>query len=116
MARVTDKWKARPTDIPSPTQFSLRPTVKIAAQIHALTKMFPGRTKTDLINDLLEAGLSQAIDEITGEHELISRLGEDLTLDDYNDEGREFVRLFQEEKQALLDKVEEETRKKGGKE
>jgi hypothetical protein len=26
------------------------------------------------------------------------------------------VRLFQEEKQALLDKVEEESRKKGGKE
>jgi hypothetical protein len=78
--------------------------------------MFPGRTKTDLINDLLEAGLSQAIDEITGESELISRLGEELTLDDYNAEGREFVRLFQEEKQALLDKVEEESRKKGGKE
>lgn len=115
MAKLTDKWKAPPTDPPSPTQFSLRPTVKIAAHIHALTAMFPGRTKTEIINDLLTAGINQAIEEITGESKLYERLGNDVTIDDYNEEGKKFIRIYQQERQALLDKIEEEAKKKGGK-
>ena len=115
MKRITDKWREPKDDIASPTQFSLRPTVIIAAQIHALTKMFPGRTKTEIINALISTGLNQAIDEITGERELFERLGEDITLEDYGPEGREFIKLYQEEKQSLLDKVAEEIPKKGGK-
>ena len=115
MAKLTDKWKAPPTDPPSPTQFSLRPTVKVAAQIHALIRMFPGRTKTELINDLLATGLNQVILEITGEQELYEQFGEDLSIEHYSEEGKQFIRLFQEEKQALLDKIEEDSKKKGGK-
>ena len=116
MGKLIDKWKTPPTDIPSPTQFSLRPTINMAAQIHALTRMFPGRSKTEIINDLLKAGLSQAIEEITGERELFKQLGEEMTLKDYTEEGKEFVRLYQEERQILLNKIEEDSKQKGGKE
>jgi hypothetical protein len=116
MKRITDQWsEPKEDDIPSPTQFSLRPTVKIAAQVHAIAKMYPWRSKTEIINDLISTGLNHAIDEITGDRELFERLGEDLTLEDYSPEGREFIKLYQEEKKALFDKVAEENEKKGGK-
>lgn len=105
MAKITDKWKQLPADAPSPTQFSLRPTITMAAQIHALTTMFPNRTKTEIINDLISIGLKQVIEEITDESTLYMRLGEDLTLDDYGPEGRQFCELFQAELKALQAKA-----------
>jgi hypothetical protein len=116
MKRITDQWsEPKEDDIPSPTQFSLRPTVKIAAQVHAIARMYPWRSKTEIINDLILTGLNQAIDEITGDRELSERLGEDLTPEDYGPKGRELITFYQEEKKALLDKVAEENKKKGGK-
>lgn len=117
MSKLTDKWrKDSEVDIPAPTQFSLRPTVRMTAQIHALMKLFPGQNKTDLINDLLRAGLSLAIEEITGDQEYFKRQGVGReNIEDYEDEeARKFVTYYREELDSALAQVEEIKKKKGG--
>lgn len=40
-------------------QFSIRLPVHVAARINALCDMYPSKTRTDIINDLLAASLDQ---------------------------------------------------------
>lgn len=40
-------------------QFSIRLPVHVAARVSALCEMFPGKTKTDIISDLLSSALDE---------------------------------------------------------
>jgi hypothetical protein len=116
MIKITDKWrKVTGLDVAAPTQFSLRPTIQMTAQIHALMKMFPGQNKTDLMNDLLRVGISKVIEEITGDQEYYKETGE--VRDDYgdNEDAKRFVAYYKLEVEKLLQQVDELSKQKGGK-
>lgn len=118
MANLISKWSKPDTDIPSPTQFSLRPTVKMAAQINALTEMFPQRTKTDIINDLIEFGLKQVREEIAGRHvgtHTASDGKTDLPSYENQEDWDRFMEMVRDQEDQLMEKVQaEESKKKGG--
>lgn len=118
MSRVTDKWrKATDIDMPAPTQFSLRPTIRITAQIHALMKMFPGWSKTDLINDLITVGLTQAITELRDNNKK-ERTDSDLPSDYEGGDIKEFFSYYIAEADVLLaqvDEINKQKREKGKK-
>jgi hypothetical protein len=119
MAGIISKWKKPDTDIPAPTQFSVRPTVKVAAQINALADMFPRRTKTQIINDLIEYGLTQTREEIAGKF-LGAQFEADGVTEFASYENQEewdlFIESRDKQESLLMEKIQaDEAKKKGGK-
>ncbi|RLL49116.1 hypothetical protein D8Y20_13350 [Mariprofundus sp. EBB-1] len=52
-------WEAPDNSRLTPKQFSLRLPVHVAAQLSALCEMYPNKTRTEIIGDLLTAALDQ---------------------------------------------------------
>jgi len=52
-------WTTRDNKRLTSKQFSLRLPVHIAARISALGEMFPGKTRTDIMADLLDSALEE---------------------------------------------------------
>ena len=57
-------WGAPDNSRLTPKQQSFRLAVHIAAKINALCDMYPSKTKTDIVNDLLAAALDDLVDSL----------------------------------------------------
>ena len=57
-------WSAPDNSRLTPKQFSFRLPTHVAAKLAALEEMFPGRSRTQLVGDLLASALSEAADAL----------------------------------------------------
>ena len=68
---LANVWDAPDHSKLTPKQFSLRLPIQVSAKISALCKMFPRKTKTEIIGDLLSTALDQfaeGLDGFNGKH------------------------------------------------
>ena len=56
---LLDDWRQNASGARTSTEYSVRLSVDDAARLHALTDLFPGRTREQLITDLLGAALQE---------------------------------------------------------
>ena len=56
---LLERWREGDADARTATDYSVRLTVDDAARLQALAEMFPGRTREQLITDLLGAALQE---------------------------------------------------------
>jgi hypothetical protein len=61
---LTKVWDAPDHSKLSAKQFSIRLPILINAKISALCEMYPGRTKTAMINDLISTALDQVVEAL----------------------------------------------------
>lgn len=64
---LVDSWTTRDNKRLTSKQFSIRLPVHIAARISALCDMFPGKTRTDIMADLLDSALEE-LEKNLGHH------------------------------------------------
>ena len=57
-------WNAPDHSRLTSKQYTVRLPVRVAAQLSALSEMYPRKTMTDLIGDLLAAGLDQLAEDL----------------------------------------------------
>ena len=57
-------WDAPDNSKLTAKQWSIRLPIHVAAQINALCSIYPNKTKTDIIGDLLATALTQVIDAL----------------------------------------------------
>lgn len=60
-------WDAPDNSKLTPKQWSVRLPIHVAAKINALCDMYPRKTKTEIIGDLLATALDQLIEAIPAE-------------------------------------------------
>jgi hypothetical protein len=60
-------WSAPDNTRLTPKQISIRLPLHVAAKINAISEMFPAKTKTQLIGDLLAASLSEFAEGLSKE-------------------------------------------------
>jgi hypothetical protein len=56
---LLDQWQKKAGPVKTDNTYSVHLAVADAAQLHALSDLFPGRSVEDLITDLLHAGLEE---------------------------------------------------------
>jgi hypothetical protein len=56
---LLESWRSTDADPRTAAEYSVRLTVDDAARLHALADLFPGRTREQLITDLLSAALQE---------------------------------------------------------
>jgi hypothetical protein len=59
-------WDAPDNSKLTPKQMSIRLPLHVAASISALAEMFPKKTKTEIIGDLLATSIDQAVQALPG--------------------------------------------------
>lgn len=64
MKELLDRWQAQGPGRVTAQDYPVRLDLDDAARIHALAEMFPGRTREQLITDLLSAALDQLAAEM----------------------------------------------------
>ena len=79
---LTKVWDAPDHSKLSAKQFSIRLPILANAKISALCEMYPGRTKTAMINDLIATALDQVVESLPSKKGKF--LGPDFD-DSYND-------------------------------
>lgn len=57
-------WNAPDNSRLTTKQYTIRLPIRVAAQLAALSEMYPRKTMTDLIGDLLAAGLDQLAEDL----------------------------------------------------
>lgn len=57
-------WNAPDNSRLTAKQYTVRLPIRVAAQLAALSEMYPRKTMTDLIGDLLAAGLDQLAEDL----------------------------------------------------
>lgn len=57
-------WNAPDNSRLTAKQYTVRLPIRVAAQLAALSEMYPRKTMTELIGDLLAAGLNQLADDL----------------------------------------------------
>ena len=57
-------WNAPDNSRLTAKQYTVRLPIRVAAQLAALNEMYPRKTMTDLIGDLLAAGLDQLAEDL----------------------------------------------------
>jgi len=57
-------WNAPDNSRLTTKQYTVRLPIRVAAQLAALSEMYPRKTMTDLIGDLLAAGLDQLAEDL----------------------------------------------------
>ena len=60
-------WAAPDNSRLTPKQWSIRLPIQVAAQINALCVLYPRKTKTEIIGDLLATALAQLAEALPGE-------------------------------------------------
>ena len=60
-------WDAPDNSRLTPKQWSIRLPIHVAAQINALCALYPRKTKTDIIGDLLATALTQLVEALPAE-------------------------------------------------
>ena len=60
-------WDAPDNSKLTPKQWSIRLPIHVAAKINALCDIFPRKTKTEIISDLLATALSQLVEALPDE-------------------------------------------------
>jgi hypothetical protein len=63
---LANVWDAPDHSKLTPKQFSLRLPIQVSAKISALCQMFPRKTKTEIIGDLLSTALDQFAEGLDG--------------------------------------------------
>jgi hypothetical protein len=56
---LLDTWRQNDAGVRTATEYAVRLPVDDAARIHALADLFPGRTREQIITDLLAAALQE---------------------------------------------------------
>jgi hypothetical protein len=56
---LLDTWRQNDADVRTATEYAVRLPIDDAARIHALADLFPGRTREQIITDLLAAALQE---------------------------------------------------------
>lgn len=59
MKELLEQWQDTAAAQVTSTEYAVRLQVEDAARIHALAEMFPGRTREQIITDLLSAALKE---------------------------------------------------------
>lgn len=103
-------WDAPDHSKLTPKQISLRLPIQVAAKISALCDMYPRKTKTEIIGDLLATALDQLADGLPSEQGRILGIGPDdePVHEDIGMRGR-----FFDLTQKYLKELEEEISSKG---
>ncbi len=60
-------WDAPDHSRLTPKQWSIRLPIQVAARINALCDLYPRKTKTEIIGDLLATALEQLVEALPGE-------------------------------------------------
>jgi hypothetical protein len=68
-------WDAPDNSRLTPKQWSIRLPIQVAAQINALCALYPRKTKTDIIGDLLATALAQLAEALPGEARQVPTTG-----------------------------------------
>ena len=63
---LANVWDAPDHSKLTPKQFSLRLPIQVSAKISALCQMYPRKTKTEIIGDLLSTALDQFAEGLEG--------------------------------------------------
>src|SRR5512139_554738 len=71
-------WDAPDNSRLTPKQWSIRLPIQVAAQINALCTLYPRKTKTEIIGDLLATALAQLAEALPGETRQERATGTDL--------------------------------------
>jgi hypothetical protein len=59
-------WDAPDNSKLNPKQWSIRLPIHVAAKINALCELYPRKTKTEIISDLLATALAQLVEALPG--------------------------------------------------
>lgn len=94
-SNLHDAWASPDNTRLTPKQYSLRLPIHVAAKVAALCEMFPQKSRTQIISDLL----TSALDEL--EQNLPMAVGDSIAYDEERDErmianhlGEDYVPLF----------------------
>jgi predicted DNA-binding protein len=79
-------WEAPDNSRLTAKQFTVRLPIRVAAQIEALSEMYPRKTKTDLIGDLLAAALDELEDTLP-----VKEVGDVLGIDENEEPIRKAI-------------------------
>ncbi len=83
-------WSAPDNSRLTAKQQSFRLPIHVAAKINALCEVFPNKTKTEIVGDLLTAALDEVIAHLPSEEgtEVVSEDEHDRTYEDVGPRGR----------------------------
>jgi hypothetical protein len=85
---LANVWDAPDHSKLTPKQFSLRLPIQVSAKISALCEMFPRKTKTEIIGDLLATALDQFAEGLEGFNEKYLGTHPDTKEKHYEDSGQ----------------------------
>ena len=58
---LLDRWKEDPAPVLTAKEYAVRLPIDDASRLQALLELFPGRTREQIITDLLHAGLDEIV-------------------------------------------------------
>ena len=69
---VVKSWMGPEEIVYMPSQMSIRLPVLVAAKVSALCEIFPKKSKSEIVGDILTVGLAQIEEELPGEYNVLS--------------------------------------------